>query len=535
MVEVAYWAVVFAGAVTLVVEAYRQFSTPVETHSHDRYPILKEMDLEALCTKGELVRGFLSYALLYLGAYAVILGSTEIFAVVASEGEALEEAGARDMMSVAWTEDGTAFDLGKPIFVSAAIVSALSLGVFAPVEKVLRGYAHWIAAIPRGVYRVIAGLKRVDYDAVARHGDGPLAGRMIKLRDAQIAQTGDPEMIDDIARTLHRIDVLQPAILGDTRDHVFSGLMPPTVEALIDRCGTEYADLRQRLGDEPMDIDALQALQFDASRLCNNMQALFALLYIRSARGIDPAQATNATARIFEHLQQDRDPIYHAFAGAVFFMAITVLLTVPAAYLLTAIVPPERLPRFYAFLSDETILAMVQNVMFFAVVGSIALLTRDASIEYGRWRPWKLWRLPFMRYVSHAIFPGVAAVLVMALIKVLEYAMTVEVTGSFDEFILENWRFCLMQFGFGFTVAFAIFVVADQHSRNGTAATVALALLAMVPYVIWAFFVQATYDKLATLSFIVATVREMVLLTTPGISFVVAFALLVMLSKEATA
>lgn len=536
--ELAYWVVVATGAVTLVVEAYRQYATPVEIHAHHRYPILKEVDLESLCTKGELVRGFLMYASLYMGAYAIILSSTEVYSVVrgasgeGSVGGVLPIVGARGTMGdLAVVEDpASAFDLGKPIFVSAAIVAAFSLGIFAPIEKVMRSYAHWVAAIPRGVYRVISGLKRINYAAIAPSVAGPLATRFEAGLAGRMQTAGEDDMARTLAATLHTIDTLQPAVLGATRDQIFTAYMPGAIDALITRCGAEYADIRTRLA-EAEEPDAIQSLQLDVSLLCNNMQALFALLYIRSSKSVDVTRTSSATGRIIEHLQRDRDPIYNALAGGLFLMAFTVMIGFPLAYWATATVAPGDTGRFISFLRDTTIVGVTHNVLLFGAAASIALLTRDASIELGRWRPWTLRRIPFMRFIQHAIFPGIAAVLICALAKLVEFTLAVEAEGSFNAYVTANWQFCAMHFVFGLCIAFAVFVVSDQHKSNDAWVTVLLGLMALIPFVIWAFFVQATYLK-PGLPLAIGALREVFLLSFPAVAFMVPFALLIEWSES---
>ncbi len=537
--ELAYWAVVAAGAVTLVVEAYRQYASPVEIHAHHRYPILKEVDLESLCTTGELIRGYLMYVSLYLGAYAVILSSTEVYAVV--QGASPGVGSGADMPVVgalgtpgdiqAVEDPASAFDLGKPIFVSAAIVAAFSLGVFAPIEKVMRNYAHWVAAIPRGVYRVISGLKRINYATLGPKERGPLAKRFHDGLAERMRAAGEEDTARTLRATLQAIDTLQPAVLGVTRDQLFTDYRPSELDELIGRCETEYADIRARIV-EAAEPDAIQAVQFDASRLCNNLQALFALLYIRNSKAIDASRASGATGRIIEHLQADRDPIYNALAGGLFFMAFTVIVGFPLVYWATADVPPGEAGQFWDFVLDATIVGVINNVLIFATAASIALLTRDASLEYGRWRPWTLKNPPFLRFLQHAIFPGIAAVLICSLSRLVEFWLAVEAEGSLNTFIDDNWQFCVMHFVFGLCIAFAVFVIADQHARQPAPVTVALGLAALIPFVIWTFLVQATYippgRPLAT-----GALREMVLLSFPALAFIVPFAMLNEWSEEA--
>ena len=539
--DIAYWAVVVAGGVTLVIEAYRQFSTSVDVHSHDRYPILKDVDLDALCTSGELVRGFLTYVALYLGAYAVILGSTEVFQVVAATSDQVanglsqpsQVVGARgtaeDIASV--TEPVDAFGIGKPMFVSATIIAALSIGIFAPVEKILRSYAHWIAAIPRGVYRVISGLKRVDYEKLGRRTNAPLTEAYL----AKIAEFPedkiDHEIVNETTAALRAIDLIQPSVTGHYRDQVFTAFTPATLENLLIQQDAANTAFRQTIADLTDASEDLQSLQTLASTTCNNIQALFALLYIRNQKEVELTRAVkNPTMKIIEHIQKSSEPALNALSGAVFFMVIAVLFFYPATYLLTIEGAPFETVK--VFIRNETIVAILQNLLIFSICASTALLSREASQEYGRWKDWSINRIPFLRLFQHSVFPGVAAVLICVAVKLVEYLLTVQTPGSFDDFVRNNWQFCLMNFFFGFSIAVAVFFVVDQHNNLPAHKTVMLALLSTLPYVFWAIFVQSLDSNPTTMPNLEWMTREVFLLSMPAISFVLAFAILCEWSEE---
>ncbi len=556
--DIAYWSIVCAGAVTLLIEAYRQFSSSDDIHTHDRYPILKDVDLDALCTSGELLRGFLTYASLYIGAYAVILGSTEVFEVVAgSSGEAgSDEAiqnlvvGARDLTqdSGAVVAPADTFDLGKPIFVSAAIIAALSMGIFAPIEKIVRSYAHWIAAIPRGVYRVISGLKRVDYHAIGKKSRSPMLEKFEEILVSFDKEAINDEVLEDIRSSLKAHDVIQPAVTGQLRDQIFTAMMPTTLETLVEKQEKDNANLHEQLANLTDEPDKLQSFQVAAVRERNNMQALFSLLYIRNQKAVDTTLVKGPTVKVIERIQQDREPAYHALSGAIFVMVLSVLILFPLTYYITLYLLPDGLmrttgeirglalddplaseiplrPTFdvaMTFIRDETIIAFLQNVMVFFVCSSTALLSREASKEYGNWRDWTLNQVPFLRLFQHSVFPGVAAVIICVLTKLFEYLITVEGAGNFDDFVRGNWDFCLMNFVFGFSIAFALFVVVDQHKQLSAIKTVFLGLCAILPYLVWAFFVQSLDTSNPTdLSNFVWMLREVFLLSVPAFSFVV--------------
>lgn len=570
---IAYWAVVVAGAVTLLVEAYRQFTAPDDIHTHDRYPILKSVNLDDLCTSGELVRGFMTYASLYVGAYAVILGSTEVFEIVAAgagesgSDEAIQNlvVGARDFAedSGAVVAPADAFDLGKPIFVSAAIIAALSMGIFAPVEKIVRSYAHWIAAVPRGVYRVISGLKRVDYAKLGRRGRSPTLNDFDAKRASFPEDAIGAETLKDIHASLRAYDVVQPAVTGPLRERLFTAYMPSSLEALVAQQDKENDELNEALRNLTDDPGDLQRFQMLAAQACNNMQALFALLYIRNKKAADTSLVKGPTSQVIEQLQNDRDPAYHALSGALFIMIIAVLILYPLTYWLTiygahpgfyyscadlGLEPPRcmengenpALPPFstvLGFIRAETMLAAMQNFLIFLICSSTALLSREASQEYGHWRTWKLSALPpFMKLFQHSLFPGVVAVIICVIIKLIEYQVTVDVDGSFNTFVRDNWQFCLMNFVFGFAIAVVLFLITDQHDNLSAPKTIMLSLVGISPYVVWAAFVQSLNLQNPTdlLTWVWMT-REVFLLSIPAVCFAVAYAVFIEWSEDTEA
>jgi hypothetical protein len=98
MSTLLYAGFVAAGAVTLVIEAYRNFNSTSARHPFDLHPILKEVEVRNLCTTGEIIVGFSFYAFLYLIAYAVLLTSAKVYGLLARANSALGEIGATDTM-----------------------------------------------------------------------------------------------------------------------------------------------------------------------------------------------------------------------------------------------------------------------------------------------------------------------------------------------------------------------------------------------------------------------------------------------------
>lgn len=74
MNDLIYVGAVLVGAGTLLVEAFRNFNSQTGQHPFELHPILKEVEIRNLCTTGEIIAGFVFYAIFYLIAYAIVLG-----------------------------------------------------------------------------------------------------------------------------------------------------------------------------------------------------------------------------------------------------------------------------------------------------------------------------------------------------------------------------------------------------------------------------------------------------------------------------
>ncbi|MEL6100727.1 MAG: hypothetical protein AAFR68_05355, partial [Pseudomonadota bacterium] len=125
-----YAGVVLAGAVTLLIEAYRNYNSSLTSIPFKEHPILQNVEVAKLCTPREKNIGFMFYSLLYLVSYVVILSSTEVYELVSQAAQANSEVGPTDALIGEGNDPfglaGTQY--GKPIFISAAIISIFSLG-----------------------------------------------------------------------------------------------------------------------------------------------------------------------------------------------------------------------------------------------------------------------------------------------------------------------------------------------------------------------------------------------------------------------
>jgi hypothetical protein len=119
--DLFYIGAVIVGAVTLLVEAYRNFNTQTGHHPFILHPILKIVDAKSLCTTGEHLAGFAFYAAFYLIVYAIVLGSAEVFQLLVSASNVRSEVGATDNIGLTSSDPAllSSTSYGKPIFASS--------------------------------------------------------------------------------------------------------------------------------------------------------------------------------------------------------------------------------------------------------------------------------------------------------------------------------------------------------------------------------------------------------------------------------
>ncbi|WFU04249.1 hypothetical protein QA648_26015 (plasmid) [Rhizobium sp. CB3171] len=219
MNDLIYAGAIAAGAVTLLIEAFRNFNSQTGDHPFSLHPILKEVEVRNLCTTGEIIAGFTFYAALYLIVYAVVLGSAEVYDLLLSASKARSEIGATDNVLLPASDPSvlSATSYGKPIFVSALLISFLSIGAVKPIEATMRSLAHRMAGIPRGVYRVIESLRSVDYEEFLRDQPGLLVTSFRDATESIKSSIGLSRKIAEIESSLATIDYLSVATNANNR------------------------------------------------------------------------------------------------------------------------------------------------------------------------------------------------------------------------------------------------------------------------------------------------------------------------------
>ncbi|WP_118134699.1 hypothetical protein [Oceanicella sp. SM1341] len=526
--DIAYMAVVGAGALTLIVEALRQFSVPVNVHPHERYPILQGVELDTLCTKAELIRGLMFYVLIYLLIYAALLGSAELYALVqAGEGRVKGPTG-----DIPGGSDGLlgAGAYGKPFYVSAAIIAALSTGFFAPVERCIRSVAHRLADIPYGVYRVITRLHRVDY---ARIGTGyhlPLTEAYARIAPAAGDGSTRDALLADTVAALKTIDLVGPAVVGEYRDQLFAQTPVAALDSLLERVRGDVDGVTAALGTLSDAPDALQSFQQSVLRTRNNLLAVFALLFIRNDRSVAGAGGQNPTSEVIRAIESERDPALQSLAGAVMASGLLTVLSTWGIY--SAWASGAHQAGWFAAVMREGLWLGFATVLSFAACAGLALMVRESREERNRWKPWRLSRMPFLRFLGASLLPALAAVAACVVAGALEdlVAAGTLTSAQLRDFLRDYGGFCALSFAFGIIIAFHVFLVVDLHERLPHLATLGIALVMAGIYALWALVVVAsTYGTAQGLSW---QLREAALLGAPALIFFLAFAALMEWSED---
>lgn len=175
MIDWIYVGAVIFGAISLLIEADRNYRTSLSNHPFPYHAILEKVELENLCTPREWLSGFLFYSLLYLLAYVLILSSTELFLLVRNANLAELQVGANNEFVGPLSDPVSLADstYGKPIFVSAFLIAFLSVGAMVDDIDQLFGKQPRIDCV---AHKAGTGHAKVDFQMTAIvPGDGATA------------------------------------------------------------------------------------------------------------------------------------------------------------------------------------------------------------------------------------------------------------------------------------------------------------------------------------------------------------------------
>jgi hypothetical protein len=330
-----YSGVVIAGAITLLIEAHRNFNTSLTTIPFKEHTILKDMKVAQLCTSREKNFGFMFYSLLYLVTYAIILSSTEVYELVSQAARSNAEIGPTDAL-VGPNNDpfgliGTQY--GKPIFISAAIIAIFSLELLRPLESTMRSLSHRIAGVPRGVYNVIEDLHTIEFEAYAHECPTPLTNIFKTNAEASFLENHESDQVPTIKSALLTIDYLAPAITGKLRIQYFPFTQLDAMSDLSTKLEGQIAPLRASLKSGSPGEEADRVNLFNTSMaVANDTIALFAVHFLRNNRAIKNVKEKTVIAEVYKRIQRDYQIELNSFAMSLALSFVLAVGTATALY-----------------------------------------------------------------------------------------------------------------------------------------------------------------------------------------------------------
>lgn len=542
--DIAYLAIVGAGAVALAIEANRQFARPAEEFSYDRYPILRGVEPASLSTPGEHRRGYVFYILCYLAIYLLLLASDTLRNLLAETATGQKVAGATGLGIEGEVAPFASSNLAMPIYLSAAIIALLSTGVAAKAELAVRGFAYRLAGIPRGVYRIITRLNQLKYaDVVGEHGSA-LEWTFGERIDGYASTPLTDELVDETREALRQIDLFAPSVTGAYGTRFWPRENVVTLDKLIQVQQASMSDLRTSL-QALTPADDLQAFHLKALDTRNNLQALFAILFIRNKNVYLPSDH-NPTAKIVKGLRQAErtPPLSHRLAAALLWFFALFLV---ASFLIDFgyqhwLANQGGLPQsWHATLNAQARAGSVEAVfralgaaVLFGSAAAVAVMVRENRLESEDWTGnWRLNQIPTMDFIRATAWPVIVALIAMFVWQFLsDAARSWFETGSFptEQIIVAIVRsmvpFFFYYAPFAFVIALFVYVLADQHARLHASRTLLIGLGAAVIYgVVAVAAVGSTYgfpDGRDS----EWTYKEMALQAAPALFFFLALAIL---------
>ena len=493
MNNMIYVGFVLAGAFTLIIEAYRNFNSTSARHPFDLHPILKAIEVRHLCTNGELIFGFTCYVAFYIIAYFVILSSAELYGLLLKFQNASIEIGASDTqidIGGANLEDEFSFigsDYNKPLIVSALIITSLSIGAVKPIEHTMRSLAQRLSGVPRGVYRVISGLRGLKYDEIMQGQAKPLDSLYDQMTNDRQGSRTDPLVAkslkkiqdsSDIRSTLVTVDCLRRATNAVGYNLYFPLQEFERMQPVSAQIESDYDSLLKKLSAPPSQEQVqqyTQELQTQAALLKANLMAFFAVLFIRNNRTIYNAHGDETRRDGDDKQKANRDPVllmrdklaepekdeHNAFALSLIIAFVPAFIITIALYYfwlfwsasadpaqyakylsdpVNSLVDANKCPSAHALVCEGAVKAYLQehkgdifkaaswdqfqSIIVTGVSVLLVMLGRDVRLEEQSWRDdWKMHQFPFLRFLGLCIFSGLAAFFLTALTQFAKLAV----------------------------------------------------------------------------------------------------------------
>lgn len=515
MSDLIYVGFLLAGAITLVIEAYRNFNAPNARHPFELHPILKEVEVRNLCTTGEVIGGFVFYALLYLLAYGVVLSSAEVYGLLAQASDALGEIGAADgagSISDASINDiltASSGDYSKPLVVSALIISSLSIGAVKPIEITMRSLAHRLSGVPRGVYRVIEHLQVADFEAFMKGYDTPLV-HAFRNKISKLNETPVETREKAIIKSLTAIDCLSMVADAEKLSAYFPLRNLERLKPLIDKVHGKIDELEKRIkdldGDKADHAASYDTLESMVKAVRSDVVAVFAVLYIRNDHAVfsragrdmtrDPIDALKLTIADFERQE------HNAFGGSILAALVVSLLLASAVYFkwvywagignsnvyrdaATGTVPPHladcttdfsRICEGVVLEWRDSRISEILEVVFWDQLQAglitfasvlLVILGREVRVEQQSWRTnWTFSQFPFLKLLAMSLLSAIAAIFVTAFVQLArfwwdaEFEITrTQIVGLFEQ----SGQFILLQAIGGLILGMSALIIMDKH------------------------------------------------------------------------
>ena len=334
MNELIYWGVVLAGAVTLLIEANRNFRESLADTPFEQHPILKGIAVEKLCTPGSRNLGFAFYALFYLALYILVLSSTEVFELLSKATQSASQIGPTDGI------DGAAGDplglasagYGRPIFVSAAIIALVSTSIVKPVENTIRSLSHRLAGIPRGVYAVMESLHAFPFLTVVDKAsltrlDSMFQGEFLANRPTLEKSGHHTQQIRTLREALLTIDHLAPALTGKLREQYFPFQNLEALHTLSDTLEEQISELESLLRAPLADAEDEFAKLFSfVMTTANDTIALFSVHFIRNNRAFKSADSSTILKKVRKKIGLDYQVELNSFGMSILMSSFAAIL-----------------------------------------------------------------------------------------------------------------------------------------------------------------------------------------------------------------
>jgi hypothetical protein len=334
MNELIYWGVVLAGAVTLLIEANRNFRESLADTPFEQHPILKGIAVEKLCTSGSRNLGFAFYALFYLALYILVLSSTEVFELLSKATQSSTQIGPTDGI------DGAGGDplglvsagYGRPIFVSAAIIALVSTSIVKPIENTIRSLSHRLAGIPRGVYAVMESLHAFPFLSVVDDMNLTRLDSMFQVEflanRPQLGKAGHhTQQIRTLREALLTIDHLAPALTGKLREQYFPFQNLEALHKLSDTLEKQISELESLLRAPVGDAEDEFAKLFTfVMTTANDTIALFSVHFIRNNRAFKSADSSPILEKVRKKIGLDYQVELNSFGMSILISSFAAIL-----------------------------------------------------------------------------------------------------------------------------------------------------------------------------------------------------------------